>query len=315
MIPSHINNYLSLFRFDHIIKQLFVIPGIILAIALGYEANLMNIVLGLFCVQFAASSNYIINEWLDRKYDLYNPKKKNRPSVTNKVKKKVVFTLYGVTTLSVIFLSYLINLYFFYTIVFFLIMGILYNVEPFRTKDVAFLDVISESINNPIRLLLGYFMFEVGEILPSSLIIFYWSAGAFLMTCKRLAEYNSINKSILIKYRKSFENYSKQNLMMLIYFFSMIAISMITIFMIKYKIEFIFFIISLIILFVFYFNLSLKPNSIVQNVEYLYKEKSLMMILIFIVIIFLVSLFLNFELLEILEKPLNFSFYNLNFSG
>ena len=76
MIPSNINNYLSLFRFDHIIKQLFVIPGIILAIALGYEANLMNIVLGLFCVQFAASSNYIINEWLDRKYDLYNPKKK-----------------------------------------------------------------------------------------------------------------------------------------------------------------------------------------------------------------------------------------------
>ena len=97
--------------------------------------------------------------------------------------------------------------------------------------------------------------------------------------------------------------------MMLIYLFSMISISMITIFMIKYKIEFIFFIISLIILFVFYFNLSLKKDSVVQNVEYLYKEKYLVLIVIFVLTVFLISLFSNIELLKILESPLNFSFY------
>ena len=129
------------------------------------------------------------------------------------------------------------------------------------------------------------------------------------MTCKRLAEYNSISKSILIKYRKSFLNYSQSSLMMLIYLFSMISISMITIFMIKYKIEFIFFIISLIVLFVFYFNLSLKKDSVVQNVEYLYKEKYLILIVIFVLTVFLISLFSNIELLKILESPLNFSFY------
>ncbi len=36
-------------------------------------------------------------------------------------------------------------------------MGVLYNVKPFRTKDIAYLDVLSESINNAIRLLLGWF--------------------------------------------------------------------------------------------------------------------------------------------------------------
>ena len=227
----------------------------------------------------------------------------------NKVKKKSVFLIYGVTASLVIIISYTINIYFFYLTIFFLVMGILYNVKPFRTKDVAFLDVVTESINNPIRLLLGFFIFDVSEFLPSSLIIFYWSAGAFLMTCKRLAEYNSISKSILIKYRKSFLNYSQSSLMMLIYLFSMISISMITIFMIKYKIEFIFFIISLIILFVFYFNLSLKKNSVVQNVEYLYREKYLILIVIFVLTVFLISLFSNIELLKILESPLNFSFY------
>ena len=309
MISEKVKNYVSLFRFDHVIKQLFIIPGIILAVALGYETSFTNLILGFLCVQFSASSNYIINEWLDRKFDKFNPKKKNRPSVKNKVKKKPVYLIYGITASLVIIISYTINIYFFYLTIFFLVMGILYNVKPFRTKDVAFLDVVTESINNPIRLLLGFFIFDVSEFLPSSLIIFYWSAGAFLMTCKRLAEYNSISKSILIKYRKSFLNYSQSSLMMLIYLFSMISISMITIFMIKYKIEFIFFIISLIVLFVFYFNLSLKKDSVVQNVEYLYKEKYLILIVIFVLTVFLISLFSNIELLKILESPLNFSFY------
>ena len=37
-----------------------------------------------------------------------------------------------------------------------LVMGVLYNVRPFRTKDRIYLDVLSESINNPLRLMLGW---------------------------------------------------------------------------------------------------------------------------------------------------------------
>ena len=36
-------------------------------------------------------------------------------------------------------------------------MGILYNVKPVRTKDIPVLDVLSESVNNAIRLLTGWF--------------------------------------------------------------------------------------------------------------------------------------------------------------
>ena len=34
-------------------------------------------------------------------------------------------------------------------------MGIIYNVKPIRSKDIVFIDVLSESVNNPLRFLLG----------------------------------------------------------------------------------------------------------------------------------------------------------------
>ena len=37
------------------------------------------------------------------------------------------------------------------------VMGCLYNFPPVRTKDVPYLDVLTESINNPLRMLLGWY--------------------------------------------------------------------------------------------------------------------------------------------------------------
>ena len=49
-------------------------------------------------------------------------------------------------------------------------MGILYNVEPIRTKDRAYVDVLSESINNPLRFLLGWSAI-VSDVLPPSSVL------------------------------------------------------------------------------------------------------------------------------------------------
>ena len=72
-------------------------------------------------------------------------------------------------------------------------MGILYNVRPFRLKEVVFLDVIVESFNNVLRFLFGWQIILTNTIPPSSLLIMFWTGGAFLMTVKRLAEYRTIN--------------------------------------------------------------------------------------------------------------------------
>ena len=63
---------------------------------------------------------------------------------------------------------------------------------PIRTKEWAYVDVLSESINNPIRLLLGWFALVTSHVPPASLAISYWMAGAFLMAVKRYAEYRHI---------------------------------------------------------------------------------------------------------------------------
>jgi len=44
-------------------------------------------------------------------------------------------------------------------------MGLVYNVPPLRTKDRQYLDVLSESINNPLRFMLGWTA-VIGSLLP-----------------------------------------------------------------------------------------------------------------------------------------------------
>src|SRR3546814_7308816 len=70
--------------------------------------------------------------------------------------------------------------------------GLAYNVPPLRTKDVPYLDVLSESVNNPLRLAIGWAMIDPGSLPPVSIIIAYWLGGAFLMGTKRMSEYREI---------------------------------------------------------------------------------------------------------------------------
>jgi hypothetical protein len=50
------------------------------------------------------------------------------------------------------------------------VMGVVYNVKPIRSKELPYLDVLSESINNPIRLLLGWFPLIADRVpLPGAL--------------------------------------------------------------------------------------------------------------------------------------------------
>ena len=87
-----------------------------------------------------------------------------------------IYTSPGRVVLAVIGLaaSLLINKGFFITEVWLLVMGIIYNVKPLRTKDIPFLDVISESVNNMIRLLLGWFIVTDLSVPPGSILLGYW---------------------------------------------------------------------------------------------------------------------------------------------
>ena len=207
---KNIKKYIRIMRLDHWIKQLFIVPGLIAAVLLTETPFSRDLILrfcaGFFATCFIASANYVINEWLDAEFDRYHPTKKYRSVVSEGVSGKIVWILWGCLSALGFAVSLLVNSSFLCMSVWLWLMGILYNVKPVRTKDIPILDVLSESINNAIRLLMGWFVVSGNTIPPSSLLLGYWMAGAFLMATKRFAEYRMINdKTIAGNYRKSFK--------------------------------------------------------------------------------------------------------------
>lgn len=296
-------NYVKIARPDHWIKNLFIIPGIVVAYLLT-EKNIslafsLRFLVGMLATCFISSANYVINEWLDADYDRYHPVKKNRPVVTANMRFSYVMIEYIVIALIGVLISLYINIYFLLTELWLLLMGFLYNVKPFRTKDIPYLDVLSESINNIIRLLLGWFTVTDEFFPPVSILIAYWMCGAFLMVVKRYSEYRMINDPLTAGlYRKSFKYYTEQSLLSASIFYSMCATVFTSIFIIEYRIEYILALPMLIGLFVLYFNLAFKEDSVVQKPEKLYREKRLLYYLLIFVALLVLLTFIDLPILR-----------------
>jgi 4-hydroxybenzoate polyprenyltransferase len=248
-----------------------------------------------------ASANYVINEYLDAEFDKFHPTKKYRSVVENDVKGTVVAILWIILTIVGFVFGYCVNIPFMVTVIFLWLMGVFYNVEPFRTKDIPFLDVLSESINNAIRLLLGWFIISNNTIAPCSILFGYWMSGAFLMATKRYAEYRMINDPELAgRYRKSFKKYTEKSLLLSAFFYAMCSVFFIGIFLIKYKIELLLFMPFFMGLFCYYFYISFKDDSAVQKPEKLYHEKGLMIYLIILCVLFALLMFTDMPWLQLL---------------
>ena len=162
-------------------------------------------------------------------------------------------------------------------------MGFMYNVKPLRTKEKAFMDVITESINNPIRFILGWMIIITLPFPPSSILIAYWMGGAFLMATKRLAEYRFIGDPDKARqYRKSFNYYNENRLLISIFFYAICSAFFLGIFLIKYRIELLISFPFIALLFAWYLKIGFEENSIVQTPEKLYKKKKFILYIVFL---------------------------------
>lgn len=300
--------YIKIARPDHWVKNAFILPGIVIAVLMTKPefsvTYIWKFILGFFSTCFIASANYVINEWLDAEFDKYHPTKKNRPVVSENMKFSLVMLEYFICIIVGIGLAIPINIPFLVVEVWLLVMGVLYNVKPIRTKDIPYLDVLSESINNMIRLLLGWFIINSEYQPPSSILIGYWFAGAFLMATKRFAEYRMIGDPERAGlYRKSFKHYSEQSLLVSTFFYAMTATFFIGIFMVKYRIEYLVAMPFVFGLFCFYLWISFKPDSAVQKPEKLYREKKLIAYIAVLCVILFVLTFVDMEFLNFWMDP------------
>lgn len=296
-------NYIKIARPDHWIKNMFILPGIVMGLMVfGLEVlvpSALNIVIGTIATCFIASANYVINEWLDAEFDKYHPIKKNRPVVVANLQFKYVMLEYVILIVLGLGLSLVINMPFFCVEVILLVMGALYNVKPIRTKDIPYVDVLSESFNNVIRLLLGWFMINETHLPPISVMIAYWLCGAYLMNVKRYSEYRMIgNPEVAGLYRKSFRYYTESRLLAISLFYGIASTVALSLFIVVYRMEYLVALPLVIALFVYYFMLSFKEDSVVQKPEKLYKEKKLFVLILVIIVLLLVLTFVDIDALH-----------------
>ena len=230
----------DLLRVNHWFKNALVFGGMVLALWYkgDYSLNsrfLLQVIGSFILASFVSSSNYIINQIVDTHFDLLHPIKKLRPIPSGKIKKGHAFILAMVIfLLAIIVSSSLYEVSFSYTLIIFFVAGIIYNIRPIRLKDVVYLDVVSESVNNPIRFSLGWFLVLPNTMPPVLLLLTTWALGAIFMTGKRYDEFQTLGKK-LVPYRKSFQHYNPENLKRMVYFYSVTTSSLFIAICFKYN--------------------------------------------------------------------------------
>jgi len=215
---------------------------------------------------------------LDAPFDALHPTKCQRPTPAGRVHIKwayvqwIALMLIGLAFASFVSQALVIVLLWLW------VMGCIYNIPPVRAKDIPYIDVLVESINNPIRLLIGWYIVSPPFQMPASLMISYWMIGAYLMAIKRFAEMRDISRNISARqYRKSFAYYTEQNLLVSIMFYASSSMLFFGAFVMRYRLELILSFPLIAFIMALYLNLAFKEDGGAQAPEKLWKETPLML--------------------------------------
>jgi len=268
-------------RPDHWFKNIFMLLGA--ALAFGLHTDLLiadwvpKLSLGIIATCIIASSNYTINEIFDANTDAIHPAKKYRPLASGQLSRAVAFIQWIVLTfLGFSVASFVSSTFLFLTFLFWT-AAVVYNIPPIRAKDFVYFDVICESLNNPIRLYLGWSAVIPASIFPSLELVFaYWAFGAFMMSAKRLAEFTALNNTQLAsQYRQSFQLYTRRSLLACMRIYAMLCLVCSFMFSFQGQLRLILWLPILFGFFVLYERITLQSNSPAQRPERLYRETAL----------------------------------------
>lgn len=242
-----------------------------------------------------STANYVINEIADMPFDIHHPSKRHRPLIQGEVKKGPLAALGA--ALAVVCLAaafFLFSRAFFYSLLTLLAAGFIYNIKPIRTKDIPFLDSLSESMNNPIRFFIGWFVFApAGLFPPISLLVSWWAFGNLLMVAKRLAEFHFLKDKAGI-YRSSHKAYGRTSLLLGMAASAVIFFAAYVWFALAFRLQtFLYYSLPLLVLVSIIFRKTLREEEALEEPEKLLGTKTVAAIMIFLLVLFCLSFFLD----------------------
>jgi len=295
--------YVQVMRVDHWFKNVLILPGVVLAYVLNARtprpSDLPPLLLGLLAICLAASANYTINEIVDAPHDREHPDKSARAIPSGLVSVRWAYVQYLALLAAALAVASLLNTPFLLAVLFFVAMGVVYNVRPIRTKEVTYVDALTEAVNNPIRLALGWWMVDAHTWPSLSLIAGYWMLGAFLMALKRYAEYRHIaDAERAVRYRASFRHTDEVRLLVSAALYANAFHLFVGVFIAKFRVELILAIPFISLLAAYYMRIAFRTNSVVQYPEKLYREKKLMVMLIVTSMVTLAMLLIDIPVLD-----------------
>ena len=175
-----LKSFLSLIRVQHYIKSIFIFAPLFFSGKIVEADLLLSSFIAFLAFSFAASSIYVLNDYLDVEHDRLHPKKKNRPLASGFLSKKqgvvIMALLFSLSCILLSFLSMKSTL----IVMTYVLLNVAYS---FYLKHIAILDVTVIAIGFVLRLLLGAVATEIS--LSSWIVVMTFLLAMFLALAKR----------------------------------------------------------------------------------------------------------------------------------
>jgi 4-hydroxybenzoate polyprenyltransferase len=306
--PPTLRGHAQIMRVDHWTKNVFVLPGVVAAVSLTGAhfgaTELISVAVGLLAIGLVASSNYTINEVLDAPFDAHHPTKCARPVPSGRVSIPLAYAQWVVLGLTGVAVAWTVGSRFTAALIALWIMGCVYNIRPLRSKDVPYVDVLTEAINNPLRMVAGWYIIEATVVPPATMLLGYWMVGCYFMAIKRYAEVRQLTDAgSLAAYRRSLAYFTPERMLIAIMFYSAAAMLFFGAFIIRYRLELVLSFPFVAIVMAAYLELGFRADSAAQNPERLYHEPRLMLAVTACTVMMVALMYIDLPVLHTLIDP------------
>ena len=264
---------------------------------------LVATIFGFISLCFISSSNYIINDIIDKKKDQKNLEKKKRPIASGKIKVWFAVILAVLFFSSSIFIAINLSLPFLFFVIGLFVLTQIYS---FKLKHVIFADLLLLSVNFVLRTVSGNFIVSNG--FQPHIEISYWLVlcpfflALFLAASKRQSEVIFLKDSAK-NHKKVLEGYTREITFGLMLISTTLLISSYSIYTMFGPYPNLIFTLPFVLYLVFsFFGYAEKGQDIARNVDLVYKNKILVLTIILVLFLVFFAIYGFFNSIELVSK-------------